>query len=102
MHMIGFSIMMWFCSAILILLSISLLKGNHSGVHGKVFDHTEDKEGYAKALGKPVLAMGIGIAIAGILAIAIEGVYSILISLIFLLFLILMVGLWFGTIQKRF
>ena len=33
--MIGFSIMMWFCSALLIFVSFSLLKGNYSSVHGK-------------------------------------------------------------------
>lgn len=50
--MIGFSIMMWFSSALLIFFSISLLKGNYSSVHGKVFETTNDKNGYAKALGK--------------------------------------------------
>ena len=53
--MIGFSIMMWFSSALLIFFSISLLKGNYSSVHGKVFETTNDKNGYAKALGKPDL-----------------------------------------------
>ena len=52
--MLGFSIMMWFVSAILIFVSISLLKGNYSFVHGKVFDTTDNKKGYAKELGKPV------------------------------------------------
>ena len=46
--MLGFSIMMWFVSAILIFVSISLLKGNYSFVHGKVFDTTDNKKGYAK------------------------------------------------------
>ena len=58
--MLGFSIMMWFVSAILIFVSISLLKGNYSFVHGKVFDTTDNKKGYAKELGKPVLFVGIG------------------------------------------
>ena len=57
--MIGFSIMMWFCSALLIFVSFSLLKGNYSSVHGKVFETTNDRKGYAKALGKPVLLIGI-------------------------------------------
>ena len=39
--------MMWFVSAILIFVSISLLKGNYSFVHGKVFDTTDNKKGYA-------------------------------------------------------
>lgn len=56
--MIGFSIMMFFCSVIIITLSISLLRGNYSGIHGKVFDNTKDKKGYAKALGKPALLLG--------------------------------------------
>ena len=48
--MLGFSTMMWFVSAILIFVSISLLKGNYSFVHGKVFDTTDNKKGYAKEL----------------------------------------------------
>ena len=46
--MLGFSIMMLFVSAILIFVSISLLKGNYSFVHGKVFDTTDNKKEYAK------------------------------------------------------
>lgn len=100
--MLGFGIMMWFCSLIMIILSILLLRGNYAGIHGKVFDNTEDKEGYAKALGKPVLLMGIGLGVTGIVAIVIQKVYySILLSVIFLL-MVVIVGVWFGKIQKRF
>ena len=66
---IGFSIMMWFISIILIFLGVSLLKGNYSSVHGKVLDTTNDKEGYAKELGKPTLLIGIGLFISGIIAV---------------------------------
>lgn len=100
--MIGFSIMMWFCSIIMIILSISLLKGNYASIHGKVFDNTADKAGYAKALGKPILLLGIGIAVVGILAAVIQGIYSIIISALFLLLLVVMVGVWFVKIQKQF
>lgn len=102
LHMIGFSIMMFFCSVIIITLSISLLKGNYSGIHGKVFDNTKDKKGYAKALGKPALLLGTGTAIAGILTIVIHEFYSIIIAVIFLLLLIIIAGLWFVKLQKRF
>lgn len=67
--MIGFSIMMWFSSALLIFFSISLLKGNYSSVHGKVFETTNDKNGYAKALGKPVLLIGICVLLSGVIAV---------------------------------
>ncbi len=100
--MIGFSIMMWFCSAIIIIVSISLLKGNYSGMHGKVFDHAEDKEGYAKAVGKPALLLGIGIGIDGILGSIAQGLCSIMVSLLFLTLLIIVVGLWLFKVQKRF
>lgn len=100
--MIGFSIMMLFCSTVIIILSILLLRGNYAGIHGKVFDNTEDKEGYAKALGKPVLLLGAGIAIIGILAIATQGLYAIICSVLFLLMTVIIVGLWFVKIQKRF
>ena len=50
--MLGFSIMMWFVSAILIFVSISLLKGNYSFVHGKVFDTTDNKKRICKRIRK--------------------------------------------------
>ena len=50
--MIGFSIMMWFVSAILIFVSIFLLKGNYSFVHGKVFDTTDNKKKVCKRIRK--------------------------------------------------
>lgn len=101
--MLGFTIIMWFCSVIMIILSVSLLSGKYAGVHGKVFDNTEDKEGYAKALGKPVLLMGIGIGVIGIVSFVMQDVYySILFSTILLLLVVIIAGVWFVKIQKRF
>jgi len=97
--MIGFSIMMWFVSIILVLVSISLLKGNYSAIHGKVFDNIKNKECYAKALGKPVLVMGIGIALSGFIAVATN---SIICSLIVILCVAVFAGIYFYNIQKRF
>ena len=57
--MIGFSVMTWFIAVIMIGLSISLLKGNYTFVHGNVFDRTKDKAEYAKKLGKPVLLLAV-------------------------------------------
>ena len=81
--MIAFSIMMWFVSIIFVVLSISLLRGNYSSVHGKVLDSTEDKEEYAKALGRPVFFLGVGFAVVGITAVVLPQKYSILISVAF-------------------
>ena len=53
-----------------------LLKGNYSFVHGKVFDTTDNKKGYAKELGKPVLFVGIGILVSGVIAIIVKLFYS--------------------------
>ena len=80
--MIAFSIMMWFVSIIFVVLSISLLRGNYSSVHGKVLDSTEDKEEYAKALGRPVF-LGVSFAVVGITAVVLPQKYSILISVAF-------------------
>ena len=49
--MIGFSITTWCIAVVMLCLGISLLKGNYTFVHGKVFDRTKDKAGYAKQLG---------------------------------------------------
>lgn len=100
--MIGFSIMMWFISIILIPLSVSLLKGNYSSVHGKVLENTNDKEGYAKELGKPTLLIGIGILISGILAVILPQDDSIIIAVAFLLCIIVIAGIWMYKVQKRF
>ena len=94
--MMCFSIMMWFISLILIFLGVSLLKGNYSSVHGKVFDTTNDKEGYAKELGKPTLLIGIG------LLISLRHDYSIIVAVGFLLLIVVIAGIWFYKVQKRF
>lgn len=100
--MIAFGIMMWFISAILIFLSISLLKGNYSCVHGKVFENTNDREGYAKALGKPVLLVGICILFSGVISVVLPKDYAISIAVIFILFIAVISGIWLYKIQKRF
>ena len=99
---IGFSIMMWFISIILIFLGVSLLKGNYSSVHGKVLDTTNDKEGYAKELGKPTLLFGIGLFISGIIAVILPHDFSITVAAGFLLFIVVISGIWFYRVQKRF
>ena len=58
--MIGFSIMMWFVSFVILMVAVALLRGNVSTMHGKVFDTTEDKVGYGKQLGKMSLFISIG------------------------------------------
>ena len=99
--MLGFSIMMWFVSAILIFVSISLLKGNYSFVHGKVFDTTDNKKGYAKELGKPVLFVGIVILVSGVIAIIVKN-HSIPTAVFFLAIIAGIAGLWLHKIQKNF
>lgn len=97
--MITFSIIMWFVSIILVLVSVSLLRGNYSSIHGKVFDNTDNKERYAKALGKPVLVMGIGIALSGFIAFAAN---SIIYSLIIIFCVAVFAGIYFYNIQKEY
>ncbi|WP_271712094.1 hypothetical protein [Anaeromicropila herbilytica] len=66
--MIGFSIIMWFNSIILCISAISLMRGNTSIIHGKVYETTKDKIRYGKALGKVVLLMAIGMLCSGVVA----------------------------------
>lgn len=100
--MIGFSIMTWFIAVIMIGLSISLLKGNYTFVHGNVFDRTKDKAGYAKKLGKPVLLLAVGIAISGVLAAALSQEYAMTIVIIFLLFVVAVTIGLFYRVDKCF
>ena len=91
--MIGFAIMMWFAAIVLILTSVSLLKGHYSAMHGRTFERTSDKEGFAKALGRPILAAGIGIA---------RALNGVVIPLVILVGMIAMAGIWFCLVVKRF
>jgi hypothetical protein len=100
--MIGFSIMMWFSSALLIFFSISLLKGNYSSVHGKVFETTNDKNGYAKALGKPVLLIGICVLLSGVIAVVLPKDYAISIAVVFILFIAVVAGIRFKRDFRKF
>lgn len=100
--MIGYCVALWFCAAIVLLLSVSLLRGNCSAVHGKVFDGTEDKEGYARTIGRPALLMGVGLAAAGVLAAVMEGIWGVVVSLALLALVLAAGGVWFARVQKRF
>ena len=100
--MIAFSIMMWFVSITLVFLSISLLRGNYASVHGKVLDSTDDKKGYAKALGKPILLLGVGLAVVGITAVVLPQKYSILISVAFIVIISMIAVTWGGKISNKF
>lgn len=100
--MIGFSIMTWFIAVIMIGLSISLLKGNYTFVHGNVFDRTKDKAGYAKKLGKPVLVLAVGIAISGVLAVVLPQEYAMTVVIIFLLLVVAVTIGLFYQVDKYF
>ncbi len=100
--MIGFSIMTWCIAVIMMCLSISLLKGNYTFVHGNVFDRTKDKTGYAKKLGKPVLLLATGIAISGVIAVALPQEYAMTIAVIFLLLMAAVTIGLFYRVDKYF
>lgn len=97
--MIGFSIVMWFISIILFIVSISLLRGNYSSMHGKVFNKTKDKVGYAKTSGKPVLLLAIGIALSGMTAVVTS---KITVSVIIIIVAAVIMSIWFINIQRKF
>lgn len=102
MLIIGFIIMMWFVSIILWVTAISLLRGNTSSIHGKVYEITEDKISYGKALGKVVLFMAIGMLCVGgvaLLGTAIEGIRN---AIIVLIIVVVISTYFFVKIQKKF
>ena len=100
--MIGFSITTWCIAVIMLCLGISLLKGNYTFVHGKVFDRAEDKAGYAKQFGKPVLLLAAGIAISGVIAVVLPQEYAMPVVIIFLLLVaVVTIGLFY-RVDKYF
>lgn len=101
-NVIGFSIMMWFVTLVLFIIAVSLLRGNTSPVHGKVFDETDDKVGYAKQLGKPCVLICFGTFLSGFVTSVIKEGAAILYALLILLFVIVIAVVWFAQIQKRY
>ena len=100
--MIGFSIMMWFVSFVILMVAISLLRGNVSTMHGKVFDTTEDKVGYGKQLGKMSLFISIGLCACGVVTFLIKSSMAKVYALVILLAVIVVSAIWFVFIQKRY
>ena len=100
--MIGFSIMMWFVSFVILMVAVALLRGNVSTMHGKVFDTTEDKVGYGKQLGKMSLFISIGLCTCGVAAFLIKSSMAIVYALVILLVVIVVSAVWFVIIQKRY
>ncbi len=91
--------MMWFVAILLLFVGISLLKGNHVLMHGRIYDNTNDKDKFAKASGKPVLLLAFGIAASGVAAL-VTG--NIIISLFIIAGPVIIAALWLVIIQKRF
>lgn len=81
--------------------SVTKARRLHSFVHGKVFDTTDNKKRYAKELGKPVLFVGIGVLVSGIIAIIVKN-HSIPTAAFFLVIISGITGLWLHKIQKSF
>jgi len=100
--MIGFSIMMWFVSFVILMVAISLLRGNVSAIHGKVFDATEDKVGYGRQLGKLCLFISVGLCICGVIALLIKSNRAILYALVVLFIVIVVSAIWGILLQRRY
>ena len=81
---------------------ITFLDTSKDSVHGKVNETTNDKNGYAKALGNPVLLIGICVLLSGVIAVVLPKDYAISIAVVFILFIAVVAGIWLYKIQKRF
>ena len=57
-------------------------------------ERTDDKEGYAKALGKPILLIGVGISVAGITAVVLQQKYSIISTVVFIVIILIIAAIW--------
>lgn len=99
--MIGFSIMIWFAAFLLFVISISLFRKNTSLMHGKVYETTNDKVGYGKALGKLILFISFGMVICGIAALF-SGAAGFGYALAILVIVVIIAAIGFIKIQKKY
>lgn len=102
--LIAYSIVAWFAALFMILIGVSLAKGNYNWLHGKTFDRLNDNEKvpFAKASSKPVIFLGIGIAISGFFTVLLKS-YNSLFWAIGVVAVILIIYVFFMYIvEKRF
>ena len=100
--MIGYSIIMGFCSFILVIVGVSLLLGNHASMHGKVYQTTKKKTEYAKATGKPVLFLGVCMELSGNITVLLDHKSAFMIAIFFLVCSVLITIFWLFKVQCRF
>ena len=100
--MIGFCIMIWFVSFVMFMVAISLLRGDVSAIHGKVFDATEDKVGYGRELRKMCIFLSLGLCMSGVVAFIIKNSMAIIYALIILFVFLVIAVIWCVFIQKRY
>lgn len=100
--MIGFSIMMWFVSVILLVVGVCLLNGKHTIMHGKTYEKVKEKEMFAKAVGKPVTILALFFITAGVFAVSLPWANAIYVSIALVLLGFICFGTWTFCILKKF
>ena len=100
--MVGFSIMIWFVAIILYLSGVSLLRGNIALLHGRQFEDTEDKVGFAKAMGKIILFMATALLACGIFALLVGSTQAVVYAVLAMLGMTAISCGWFIAVVRRY
>lgn len=100
--MVGFCVIMCLLAILLVCIGCSMLRGNHSYMHGPVYDKTTNKEALAKAVGKPILFLGCGFVVAGIVSMVMPDPYAITVALILLLLFAVIGVVWLLSVLGQF
>ena len=88
--MVLYSLILFFAAVPMIIISISIYKGNTNLIHDYHQTNVTDKVAYGKAFGKAMFTMAAAMALSGLLALFVHG---------FLPVLVLFLGLSVGIIQ---
>lgn len=72
--MFTFSIILFLTSVLLIIIGVSIYKGNIELIHSYHQENVTDKVGYGKAMGKALIILSLPLIASGIIAIFTESV----------------------------
>ena len=77
-----YSIILFLTSFLLIILGISIYKGNIELIHSYHQENVTDKIGYGKAMGKALIVFSIPMLISGVMALFTESVLPVIILIV--------------------
>jgi len=80
--MYTFSIILFLTSLLLIILGVSIYKGNIELIHSYHRENVTDKIGYGKAMGKSLIVFSLPLIVSGVIAFFVENLLPVIVLIV--------------------